>query len=113
VRRWKAGGLSAPQYAEKHDLNPSTLMWWASAMKRGSGSRAAKQRRRIGGASSKKSIVPFLPVRIVSSKEQPAREMSVQAEILLEGGRRVRLVGAMPIDQLARLLDVVEGGARC
>lgn len=114
MKSWKASGLSAGQYADRHDLNPSTLMWWASAMKRdGSGNLAERPRRRVRRTPAQQSRVPFLPVRIVSSKEPAAGEMTVQAEILLEGGRRVRLAGAMPLGQLARLLDAVEGGGRC
>ena len=34
-------------------------------------------------------------------------------EIVLVGGRRVRVAGALTLEQLARLLQVVEGGSVC
>jgi hypothetical protein len=37
----------------------------------------------------------------------------VEAEIVLLGGRRVRVAGALTLAQLAQLLQVVEGGEAC
>jgi len=37
----------------------------------------------------------------------------VEAEIVLIGGRRVRVAGALTLEQLAQLLRVVEGGEAC
>ena len=34
VRRWRASGASARTFAEAEGLNPQTLQWWSSALKR-------------------------------------------------------------------------------
>ena len=35
VREWRAGGLSAPEYARGREFEASTLRWWASRLDRG------------------------------------------------------------------------------
>ena len=35
VRRWRATGLSASTFAEAEEINPRTLQWWSSVLKRG------------------------------------------------------------------------------
>lgn len=35
VREWRAGGLSAPEYAKGRGFEASTLRWWASRLDRG------------------------------------------------------------------------------
>jgi hypothetical protein len=52
-----------------------------------------------------------LPVKVVGSGEEDTPR--VEAEIVLVGGRRVRVAGALTLEQLARLLQVVEGGGVC
>ena len=52
-----------------------------------------------------------MPVKVVVAGE--AETSRVEAEIVLVGGRRVRIAGAMTLVQLARLLQVVEGGGVC
>jgi hypothetical protein len=34
VRRWRASGASARTFAEAEGINPRTLQWWSSALKR-------------------------------------------------------------------------------
>ena len=36
VKRWKASGLTARQFAARERLNGTTLRWWASALRRSS-----------------------------------------------------------------------------
>ena len=61
---------------------------------------------RVGGGGHE-----FLPVKIVVAGE--AETPRVEAEIVLVGGRRVRVAGALTFEQLAQLLQVVEGGGVC
>lgn len=112
VKAWKASGLSAAAYAAERDLKPSTMMWWAWAMKRER--RGGRTKKRNGADETPQtSAVSFLPLRVVSPKERVAGAPTVQAEILLQGGRRVRVAGAMNFEQLAQLLAAVEDGVRC
>jgi hypothetical protein len=59
----------------------------------------------VGGASR-----GFLPVHVVAPAADSQR---FEAEVVLAGGRRVRVAGALTLEQFARLLQVVEGGGAC
>jgi hypothetical protein len=52
-----------------------------------------------------------LPVKVMDPAE--VETPCVEAEILLVGGRRVRVAGALTFAQLEQLLRVVEGGDVC
>ena len=60
-----------------------------------------------GGAGG----LEFLPVKV--ARPGKVETPRVEAEILLVGGRRVRVAGALTFEQLERLLQVVEGGDVC
>lgn len=34
VRRWKSSGLTAARFAQSQGLNPRTLTWWSSQLRR-------------------------------------------------------------------------------
>ena len=52
-----------------------------------------------------------MPVKVVAPGAEDTPR--VEAEIVLVGGRRVRVAGALTLEQLAHLLQVVEGGSVC
>lgn len=54
----------------------------------------------------------FMPVRVVAARSsEPEKEAPrLCAEVVLRGGRCVRLTGELRVDQLRQLLDAVEGG---
>jgi hypothetical protein len=110
VAAWKRSGSSARAYALGRGISASTLAWWSSRGETGQAvsiasvsPSSARTRVRAGGHE-------FLPVKIVEPAEDAPR---VEAEIVLVGGRRVRVAGALTLEQLARLLQVVEGGSVC
>ena len=45
VREWKASGKTAKQFVEGRDFKASTLVYWASCLRRESGAAARRQRR--------------------------------------------------------------------
>ena len=108
VAAWRRSGSSARAYALARGISASTLSWWASRGDTGhmpsvtTGSRSPRVR--AGGHE-------FLPVKVVVAGE--AETSRVEAEIVLVGGRCVRIARAMTLVQLARLLQVVEGGGVC
>jgi hypothetical protein len=57
VREWKAGGLTAKQFAEGREFKPSTLVYWASCLRRG----------RVGAAPSDKRRPRVRMARVVRS----------------------------------------------
>src|SRR6516164_9074650 len=46
VREWKASDKTAKQFVEGRDFKASTLVYWASCLRRGSGASAGRQRRK-------------------------------------------------------------------
>jgi hypothetical protein len=111
VAAWKRSGSSARAYALERGISASTLAWWACRGDTGhvpsvaTGSSPARSTR-VGAGGHE-----FLPVKIVAAGE--AETPRVEAEIVLVGGRRVRVAGALTFEQLAQLLQVVEGGGVC
>lgn len=102
VAAWRASGLSAREYANGRGLHAGTLMGWASRL--GRGTRAVEAKTRLSRSS-------FVPVRVFGGESPQGEELS--AEIVLSGGRSVRLSGALRLGQLAELLDAVEGRRGC
>src|SRR5579864_2401207 len=43
VREWKASGKTAKQFVEGRDFKASTLVYWASCLRRGSGPSARRE----------------------------------------------------------------------
>jgi hypothetical protein len=111
VAAWRRSGSSARAYALARGISASTLSWWASRGDAGhlpsvaTGSHGARSPR-VGAGGHE-----FLPVKVVVAGE--AETPRVEAEIVLVGGRRVRVAGALTFEQLERLLQVVEGGGVC
>ena len=111
VAAWRRSGSSARAYALARGISTSTLSRWACRGDAGhvpsvaTGSHRARSPR-VGAGGHE-----FLPVKIVVAGE--AETPRVEAEIVLVCGRRVRVAGALTFEQLARLLQVVEGGGVC
>lgn len=111
VAAWRRSGSSARAYALARGISASTLSWWASRGDTGylpsvaTGSHGARSPR-VGAGGHE-----FLPVKVVVAGE--AETPRVEAEIVLVGGRRVRIASALTFEQLERLLQVVEGGGVC
>jgi hypothetical protein len=58
--------------------------------------------------------VTFVPVIVRPSGERrQAQAFRVQAEIMLRGGRSVRLLGDLGLCDLGAVLRAVEGGVSC
>jgi transposase-like protein len=121
VARWKRSGKTSREYAAAHGLEAATLLWWSSQGPRG-GARAAASATRPApavdrAATSGPSGTPaFLPVQVTGRCADDVGQVTalrVRAEVLLGGGRRVRLRGELTLPEFVRLLDAMEGGAAC
>jgi hypothetical protein len=102
VAAWKKSGQTAEAYARGRPMHPSTLRWWASRLARGAEQKAPPA---AGGE------VTFLPLRVVAPP--PEAPHALQAEIVLAGGRSVRLRGELSVAQFVRLLDALEARPSC
>jgi hypothetical protein len=107
VGAWRASALSATQYAKDHGLHAGTLLGWSSRLVK-----AAEEGGRDAGTSRARGSL-FVPVTVTGQAAGSEPHARLCAEVVLAGGRRVRLSGEFGIAQLGRLLDAVEGTSRC
>ncbi len=113
VAAWKRSGMTAREYARSYGISAATLQWWSSR-RSGLGEQRASPRGRASSGGEPGTAMGFLPVRVSTRARAPehagARATELVVEIELVGGRRVRVAGGFGFEELARLLDVVEGG---
>lgn len=94
VKRWRASGLSAREYAERHGLVSATLSWWGARVPNSNAARAAK--RSAAGRSSS-----FTELRVVSRGEPAVIEVSGPRGLV------VRVRGEVEERALVRVLRAV------
>lgn len=99
--------MVAAEYGAKHGLNPATLTWWSSAMKRAARKQRPRSTKRQGAPSQQ--AISFLPLRVVRGPKPGADHQAFRAEVVLARGRRLRL-GRLTADQLAAVVAALEGG---
>jgi hypothetical protein len=87
VRKWKASGLTAQQYADREGLNRGTLIWWKSRLRR--------------EVSAPTFIEVTVPTRHPCIDEE-------RIEIELTNGVRLRVGKAVDAAQLRLVLSALE-----
>jgi transposase-like protein len=94
--RWLRSGLSVADFCRREGFNAHSFYWW----------RRELQRRDQAGAEP-----AFLPVHLLDdhSVQAPNRDI----EIILAGGRRVRVAPGFDPATLTQVLDLLEGGRSC
>jgi transposase-like protein len=95
VERWVDSGLSAKEFAAETGVNANTLAHW---------------RWRLGAkAPAGRTEAATAPVRFVELAAAPAAEEAGGFEVVLAGGRTVRVPPRFDATELARLVQVLEG----
>jgi hypothetical protein len=61
VQEWKASGKTATQFVEGRDFKASTLVYWASCLRRGAGASARRERRKPSVRMARVTAVPPRP----------------------------------------------------
>jgi hypothetical protein len=89
VRRWRASGLTARDFALREGVNAATLRWWSSRL---------KTARREDAATS---ISPLTFVEVTHAV--PRKPI----EVLLSSGVRLRIPSDFDSVAVGRLLDVL------
>jgi transposase len=89
VQRWRASGLTAREFSLREDINPGTLLWWSSRLKRA---------RRDGAASSAPTLT-FVELTHPTPSEP--------IEVVLVSGVRLRVPSDFDAASVARLLEVL------
>ena len=90
MRAQADGGMSVSAYCRQHGLRTHGFYWW---------------RRELGRRDAERSPA-FVPVSVAA--EMPAQAGEGRIEIILAGGRRVRVTGVVHRQQLADVLWVLE-----
>ena len=96
LKRWEKSGLSQAEFCRRRQVNYGTFAWW----KRQLGKAAAdvpKQPGRLAKASRR-----FVEVRLASPLPAPAYE------VVLAGGRSIRVGAQFDPEILSRLIAAVE-----
>ena len=94
VEAWWSSGETLSEFAARYGVDPKRIARWASRLER-----------------PRAEPVQFHPVRVVGV--EPGKEAGSAIEILLVGGRRVRVAGGFDAEDLQRVLAVIEPGTRC
>jgi transposase len=92
VTQWKKSGLTAEVFAAQQGLNPGTLRWWSSALRRPAAPSAATGFARLVAADA-----------APSAATEPAA-----LDLVLPSGRMVRVRRGFDPALLRELLAVVE-----
>ena len=88
VGRWRESGLTAQEFAARHRLKRSTLVWWSSAL-----------------ARAPRAAPPFVEVLRPAQGAEPEGGL---LEVVLRDGLRVRVSGSFDAAVLLRLLAALE-----
>ncbi len=105
LRRWRASGQSATEYARERGIHAGTLAGWASKVR----DSVVAPRVSSGQRSSM-----FVPVHAAPAAETAAGKAGAdrgQIEVVLRNGRSVRVSGKFDGEAVARLLMIAEGAA--
>jgi hypothetical protein len=104
VKRYRASGLKAAEYAASRGLHAGTLCGWVSKVGKVAGTRTEAER----------SEPRFLPVRVGGTAGERAHsKRPAEVEVTLRNGWRVRVAGELPPEGLVELLVLLEGEERC
>jgi hypothetical protein len=105
IARWRASGLSASEYARNQGFKEARLWWWSAQLKRRPADRDTQP--------SNTASLAFLPVRVRQTQPESSNSGAACIEVVLGNGRCVRVVGALDVSQLERVLAAAEGGDKC
>lgn len=87
-------GLSAREFASRHKLNPNTLAWWRSELRR---------RERESA-----SVPAFVPVVVSYPADSPSTMAPTLVEVVLRNGLRIRFEHAVDKGGLRLLAEALE-----
>lgn len=106
VGQWQASGLTAEEFGQRNDINGKVLSWWKWHLGRGAKAGNAGQ-----GAVSR--VQRLVPVRVVvRSNESPQCGASRQIEVVVRGGRALRL-SVNNHSELLGLIRLLEDSVPC
>ncbi len=112
VRRQARSGLSVRAWCREHGERESLLYWWRAELARRDEEEGEQKVGRAAGTSARaggdgeQRLPGFVPVRVV---EEVTGSSAGRIEIVLVGGRRIRVLGRVDRAELAEVVAVLEG----
>jgi hypothetical protein len=104
VAEWKRSGQTAEVFAAERGINPRTLLWWSSTLRRP----AARVADRAADVSFAQ-LVPEAPAPTASARSaESATIESATVELVLTSGRVVRVRPGFDATLLRELLTALE-----
>lgn len=94
VQAWHRSGLSASAFADREDINPRSLTWWAWKL------------RQDGAVAEEAKRPAFVPLEVVPG---PAAAPTERLEVVLPGGARLSVPAQFDPAALAQVIAVLEG----
>ena len=114
VRQQGASGLTVRQFCRQGDFRESTFYFWRRELLRRkaahvSGVALAKPRPRGQDTAGPPAKAAFLPVCVTADNEEPAARAAAagRIEIVLAGGRRIRVTAPVDCQALADVVAVL------
>jgi len=109
VGQWQASGLTAEEFGQRNDVNGKVLSWWKWHLGReAKDGKAAK----VGPVTLRRGP-RLVPVRIVArGNESPQCGASRQVEVVVRGGRMLRL-SVNSQSELLGLIRLLEHSGPC
>jgi hypothetical protein len=92
VREQEESGRSVKEFAQARDLSAATLYWWRSAL----------------GRQARRKSPRLVELALVASGRDETRMSAPHFELVLAGGRCLRVPGDFDAESLRTLLGVLE-----
>lgn len=114
VSAWRASGLSAREFSQRHRVTEGTLRWWAWRLPRAVGG-SVSRRRENDVRQERPRFVPLTIVPADGVEDEARAEGSAESwvEVILASGTRIRVGAGFEQQTLSRVLRALESEPRC
>jgi len=110
LAQWGKSGLTQAAFCREHGLSANTFLWWKRELACRDAARTDGRTTRSHGPACGNSTVGFAAVRVVGALgDGPVPHGGL--EVVLAGGRRVRVGSGVDRELLAMVVSVLEGVA--
>jgi len=105
IRAQAVSGMSIRSWCRRHRVKEVSFYWWRRELARRSANGRPTSGRHAHGRNAKAPAGPFVPVHVA---DDVSGDGAAPIEIVLSGGRRVRITGPVNREALAAVLAVLE-----
>lgn len=110
VAAWSQSGLSQAEFCRRRGVNGGTFAWWKRQLEKAAGPAAARPAVTSVGAKRRgrppKTAARFVEVRLAGTSS--ASTSASMYEVMLAGGRSIRVPAQFDPQTLSRLIAAVE-----